>query len=223
VFIAGVISMLIFLMAGAYAFSAKRQKTVFATIVLAGCIVSCAVSVTALVLGVVDVEAREKELLDRFEPHLDEWASSELLKNPAGAEPIYQTIPAAEYPGKPNPGISLRGKAVIICKDENGWCVSPIQFLLDADRRAQMPEEVGTIIRIEWRTDVKAKYTDGSKATETTCTLKIIQKLPPVHVATVVFLPEKITPPQTIKSRRPPQSGVEARTICQYIKQIPLH
>ncbi len=68
----------------------------------------------------------------------------------------------------------IKGKIITIDKEKNK--VDPLYLKLPKELHATQPEEVGTIVWLEWGEEKDGTYTDGSGAYVYTCQVTIIDK-----------------------------------------------
>jgi len=80
---------------------------------------------------------------------------------------------------------SLVGKVVVIDRKEQE--VDDLQFDLPEEIRARQPEEVGTVVWLDWGRETQGGYTDGTAAYVQTCTVTVIHREKWEVLGTTVF------------------------------------
>jgi len=114
-------------------------------------------------------------------------------------------------------GAYISGKVIAIDKERSK--VDSVFFSLPKDLRATMPEEVGTVIWLEWDERIVGTYTDGAKGYQITCQVTVIDKDNAAIVASQSFAGSR--PPGT-KSGSGSRSGSKPTgDIVQFITALP--
>lgn len=134
-----------------------------------------------------------------FETHLDAY-----MKESKGMEPT--------------PGQKLAGKLITV--DINERKIDYLYFDLPDNMRADNPEEVGTIVQLNWGKNQVGEYTGGKPAWKQYCFVSVMDKASGKLFFQNVF--EGSDPPSTIKSSQ--SSGSSSKPsdeIVAFLKGLP--
>jgi hypothetical protein len=134
-----------------------------------------------------------------FEKHLSEYASIRGLEREQAAEAY------------------IRGKIVAVNRSENQ--IDDIYFDLPQELRAAQPEEVGTVVWLEWGADRIGMYTDGAGAYAHTCKVTIIDMSIPAIIAERDFRGSR--PPETKSGSGSRYGSKPTDKIVGYLKGLP--
>jgi hypothetical protein len=133
-----------------------------------------------------------------FLPHMGEYTAT-----PRGTE-----IQAA-----------YRHKKVMPIRVNNNRGIDSLIMSLPPQLRPGSPEEVGTILWLEWRNEVVGRYTDGIDAIQITCTVTLIDKSKSLIIAHNEFKGGE--PPQQRKSGQPNVGSEPIGPIVHWLTTLP--
>lgn len=116
-----------------------------------------------------------------------------------------------------NSAAYIKGK--IITVDQNDGKIDDIYFDLPEEWRATQPEEVGTVMWLEWGKEIVGHYTDGAEAYVNTARVTIIDNSIPAIIDRKIF---RGSYPSWVKRRRGTRFGSKPTgEIVNYIKRLP--
>ena len=109
------------------------------------------------------------------------------------------------------------GKVITVNKGENR--IDPMYLDLPSDLAASTPEEVGTVIWLEWKEYVVGTYTDGAKGYRITCQVTVIDKVKAAIVGRKTF--RGSDPPKFKSGHAPGRGSRPYYAIIDYITTLP--
>lgn len=155
--------------------------------------------IVAVIIGVI-TQQRQASVVAPFKSHLSEYASM------SGLKPISPTV--SPY---------IKGKVIVIDIDEKD--IDDCFFDLPSDLRAASPEEVGTVIWLDWGEVLIGRYTDGAGGYQITCKVTVIDKAKTAIVGEATF---KGSEPPSVKSGSGDRTGDKPTDdVSDYIKTLP--
>jgi hypothetical protein len=111
----------------------------------------------------------------------------------------------------------LKGKIIAVNKKEKK--IDDIYFKLPEELRATKPENVGTIVWLDWGEDEVGTYTDAETATVITCHMTVIDKSIPAIVGEINFRGDD---PPELKKRLDSSSGTTPdEDIVFFLQNVP--
>jgi hypothetical protein len=147
---------------------------------------------------------RDAIYLGPFKEHVTEYSTVLDVKNPVK----HSSEKKEAY---------IKGKIITVNNEEGE--IDDIYFSLPEELRATKPENVGTIVWLEWGEDNIGSYTDGEDATVITCDVTIIDKSTATVVAERNF--RGSIPPNPKRSGEDGTGSMPIDEIVAYLKTLP--
>lgn len=167
------------------------------------------VGVAALVVGVLVFRGLRSVNKAPFEPYLADYTKAVVFPEEVASDPD-------EEPVAPEPP-ALVGKVVVIDRKERE--VDDLHFDLPETLRAKEPEEVGTVVWVEWGQIQEGSYTDGSAAYIQTCVVTVIDREKWEVLGRNTF--QGASPPSFKKGGGSRTGSKPTKEIVQYLSSLP--
>jgi hypothetical protein len=133
----------------------------------------------------------------------------------------YLARPSAGGAGDMDRRPQIKGKVVIV--DRKARLLDDMHWDLSGDLRADTPDEVGTVVWVDWGSESVGTYTTGRVATISTCTVSVIDFASHTLLARKVF--KGAEPPYSVqrpKSEKGPIEGPKPTgEILTYLESLP--